>query len=406
MNAAWTVIEGGVCAPKGFRASGVTARIKNPKSERKDCALIVSEAPAAVCGAFTTNRLKAAPVLWSREVCAGKRAQAVFANSGNANACTGEKGFEDARATALRVGAGLGLPADRVCILSTGVIGLPLPMDRILPGVDAAIEALSDSGGGDAARAIMTTDTVPKEMAVEVALSQGVARIGAMAKGAGMISPNMATMLCVITTDALIEPEVLDPMLKACVERSFNRIAVDNDMSTNDTVLCLANGLYGETPIRWGSQDYLAFAAALEHVCVQTAQALVRDGEGASKFIEIQVEGAANDADAKMAAQRIAWSQLCKTAFFGQDPNWGRIACAAGYSGAAMDPGQLTIWIGEVLVVQNGLPAAYEESDAAAAMQGRDISIRVSMGEGPGRCVYWTSDLSHEYVTINADYRT
>lgn len=399
-------IDGGLCAPKGFRASGVTAHIKNLASTKKDCALVVSDAAAVAAGAFTTNRVKAAPVLWDQEVCARGQARAVFANSGNANACTGETGMRDARATAERVAAGLKIAAEEVCILSTGVIGAPLPMDRILTGVEACLAALSPGGSGDAARAIMTTDTVPKEISLEVMLSGGPVRLGAIAKGAGMISPNMATMLCIITTDAVIDREILEPLLKKCVENSFNHIAVDNDMSTNDTVLCLANGCCGGPKLMPDTADYALFAEALEEICVHIAKALVRDGEGATKFVEIQVEGADDDGDAKKIAQSIAWSQLCKTAFFGQDPNWGRFACAAGYSGAALDPAHLTIWVGRVMVVRNGLPVAYEEADAAAEMAKRDILIRVSLGNGPGRCVYWTSDLSHDYVTINADYRT
>jgi glutamate N-acetyltransferase/amino-acid N-acetyltransferase len=399
-------IEGGVTAPKGFRAAGVVAQIKNLQSTKKDCALIASDVPAAVAGVFTTNRVKAAPVQWCQGVCVRGIARAVFANSGNANACTGATGIGDAQATAERVALGLNIPVTEVCVLSTGVIGVPLPMDRIERGVDLAIAALSETGSPDSARAIMTTDTVPKEMAVEVALGGGVVRIGAIAKGAGMIAPNMATMLCVITTDAAIDAAALTALLKECAEVSFNRICVDNDMSTNDTLLCLANGRSGAGALDPATPDYLAFAGALKEVCIALARALVRDGEGASKFIEVEVEGAPSDADARAIARSIAMSQLCKTAFFGEDPNWGRIACAAGYAGVPFDASELSIWIEGLAVVRAGLPTPFEEAEAAALMKHPEINVRVSVGGGPGTCTYWTSDLSHDYVSINADYRT
>ncbi|HPO12963.1 MAG TPA: bifunctional glutamate N-acetyltransferase/amino-acid acetyltransferase ArgJ [Candidatus Hydrogenedentes bacterium] len=401
-----TKIEGGITAPKGFCASGVAAQIKNRKSTRKDCAMLVSDRPCAVAGVFTTNRVKAAPVLWTRGVCARKTARALFANSGNANACTGSQGMEDARKTAERVAEGLNIDPEQVCILSTGVIGVPLPMDRIFNGVDASLAALSPTGSADAARAIMTTDTVPKEMALEVVLDGGTVRLGVIAKGAGMISPNVATMLCIITTDAAIDPEVLHGLLQGCAEATFNRICIDNDMSTNDTVLCLANGASGLPMLKPGTSNYAKFARALHEICMNTAQALVRDGEGATKFVEIRVEGARTETEATKIAKSIAASQLCKTAFFGQDPNWGRIACAAGYAGVDLNPDHLCIRVGDVEVVHNGLPTDYNESDAAAHMQLKDILIQVSVGEGPGQSVFWTSDLSHDYVTINADYRT
>ncbi|MBP8129803.1 MAG: bifunctional glutamate N-acetyltransferase/amino-acid acetyltransferase ArgJ [Candidatus Hydrogenedentes bacterium] len=399
-------VDGGICAPRGYQAAGVAARIKGPQSAKKDCALLVSGAPASVAGTFTTNVVKAAPVLWCQEVCRKGRARAVFINSGNANACTGERGAQDARETARRVAGGLNIPEEEVLIASTGVIGVPLPMERVMQGVDGCLAAISPAGNGDAARAIMTTDTVPKETAVEVALAQGVVRVGAMVKGAGMIAPNMATMICVITTDAAIAAKDLQAVLRASVEQSFNRICVDNDMSTNDTVLCLANGQAGLPALEPGAPDYESFADALRHVCRHMAQALVRDGEGATKFVEVRVEGARGDGDARAIARSIAMSQLCKTAFNGSDPNWGRIACAAGYAGVAFDPARLDIWVGDLQVLTHGLPAVYEEAAAAERMRGRDIALRVSVGDGPGTCTYWTSDLSKEYVSINADYRS
>lgn len=399
-------ITGGICAARGFRAAGVSAHIKGPQSTKKDCALIVSDVPAAVAGVFTTNVFKAAPVLWCQDVCRSGQARAVFINSGNANACTGERGAADTQATAQAVSEGLNLRAEEVLIASTGVIGVPLPMDRIMDGVRDCIGALSEDGGEAAARAIMTTDTVPKEAAYEVTLSQGTVRVGAIAKGAGMIAPNMATMICTITTDAAIAAGALKALLIECTEGSFNRICVDNDMSTNDTVLCLANGRNGLPVLTPGTGDFEAFASALRRICREMAQALVRDGEGATKFIEVHVEGAASNGDARTIARSICFSQLCKTAFFGQDPNWGRIACAAGYSGVAFDPARVDMWIGDLQVLRQGLPAVYAEADAAARMSGKEITVRIVLGDGPGTCVYWTSDLSHDYVKINADYRT
>ena len=283
-------IEGGVCAPKGFKAAGVAAQIKNLESTKRDCALVVSEAPASVAGVFTTNRVKAAPVVWTESVCDLGRARAVFANSGNANACTGRRGMEDTQCIAKRTAQHLGVPVKEVAVLSTGVIGVPLPMERITQGIEGCVAALSEAGASDAAHAIMTTDTVPKELALEIALSSGPVRIGAMAKGSGMIAPNMATLLCVITTDVQMQPDDLQALLRQCAMQSFNCICVDNDMSTNDTLLCLANGQAGMAPLAPGTGDYALFAEALQHVCVHMAQSLVRDGEGASKFVEIQVQ--------------------------------------------------------------------------------------------------------------------
>lgn len=399
-------IQGGVCAPMGFRASAVNAKIKNLNTTKLDCALIVSEVSATAAGCFTTNQVQAAPVQWTRGVCIRGAARAVFINSGNANACTGSKGMEDTQATAEAVALGLDVPITEVAIMSTGVIGNLLPMERIKNGVAGCIPLLSPAGSGDASRAIMTTDTVPKEIAVEVELAQGTVRIGAICKGAGMICPNMATMLCTVTTDARISQEALQPLVRRATELSFNRVCIDNDMSTNDTVLCLANGMAGGELLAPGTADYEAFGAGLTHVMQQMAHALVRDGEGVTKFVEIDVAGAPTEEDAKTIAKSIANSMLVKTAINGQDPNWGRIACAAGYAGVAFAQEELCIWLDSVLVVEWGLPTGYEEADAAAVMRKPEFVIKVVVGEGPGTCVYWTSDLSKEYVSINADYRS
>ena len=398
-------IAGGVTAPKGYRAAGVAAAIK-PGSAKRDCALVVSDVPATVAGMFTTNRFKAPPVQWNERVCARGRARAVFLNSGNANACTGDAGYRDVETTAGWVAEGLAVSPEDVGVCSTGVIGVPLPMDRLEKGARGCVAALEEDGGAHAAEAIMTTDTVPKEGAVELTVGSTAVRLGAMAKGAGMIAPNMATMISVITTDAAIGPGPLRTLLEAAVAVSFNRICVDNDMSTSDTVLCLANGQAGAPDLVPGTAACAAFAEALTGLCQDMAKRLVQDGEGATKFVAIEVAGAASDADAQRIARAIATSQLCKTAFFGQDPNWGRFACAAGYAGVPFDPENFALWIDDVQLVRNGQAASYEETAAAACMQRPAFTVRARVGDGPGAAVFWTSDLSHEYVRINADYRT
>jgi glutamate N-acetyltransferase/amino-acid N-acetyltransferase len=398
-------IEGGVTAPKGFQASGVAAGVKNG-SVKKDCALIVSDASAIAAGTFTRNLFKAPPVKWSESVCNKGVARAIFANSGNANAATGECGYNDAKTTAGWVAKGIGAAQEEVCIASTGVIGVPLPMDRIANGVNGCLAELSPAGGEDAARAIMTTDTEPKELAFELFSDDSPIRVGAIAKGSGMIAPNMATMFCFITTDASIDAGPLSDLLHAAVETSFNRICVDNDMSTSDSVICLANGAAGAPKLEPGTERFAAFAAVVSDLCQEMAKWLVRDGEGATKFVEIAVSGAVNDDEAKTIARSIATSQLCKTAFFGQDPNWGRIACAAGYAGATFSQEEVSIWIDDIQVMRGGMPAEYEEKDAAERMTRPEFRIGIKVGKGPGNCVFWTSDLSHKYVDINADYRT
>ena len=400
----FTHVDGGVTAAKGYTASGTNVAIK-PGSSKKDCALLVSSVPAAVAGVFTTNVVKAAPVYWDMNICEHGNAQAVFINSGNANAATGKQGKEDCRETAEKVATRLGIAPEDVCICSTGVIGVPLPMARIRKGIKRCVIDLDKEGNLDAAMAIMTTDSVPKEMAVSIDFDGSIVQIGAMAKGSGMIAPDMATMLCMITTDALIDSESLSEALKKANEASFNCICVDNDTSTNDTVLCLANGESG-VRLEPDTENYATFTEALTYISRVMAKKLVLDGEGATKFVDIQVAGTANNKDAKKIAKAIATSQLCKTAFFGQDANWGRFACAAGYAGVDFDPDQIDIWLGDLQLLEKGVPTDYHEADAAERMNERDLLIRIVVGDGPGYGFYWTSDLSHEYVTINADYRT
>lgn len=399
-------IENGICAPAGFRAGAAAAGIKKPGTTRLDCALIVSDRPAAVAGVFTTNRVFAAPVRYCREVCAHGSARAIFANSGNANACTGEQGYEDVVATAGLAAELLNISPGEVCVSSTGVIGVPMPVDRLSAGVRGCAAALCETGSADAARAIMTTDTVPKEAAVEVPVEGGAVRIGGIAKGAGMIAPNMATMLCFLTTDAVIDPSNLQMLLREAADQSFNCMCIDNDMSTNDTLLCLANGASGAAELLPGTESFARFGAALNGLCAEIARALVRDGEGATKFVEIEVTGAADVAAARRVARSVAQSQLCKTAFYGQDANWGRIACAAGYSGVDFDPALLNVHIQGMQVLERGRPTGYSEEEIQQRMRDPELSVCIDLQSGPGSAVFWTSDLSLDYVRINADYRT
>ncbi len=406
--------------PLGFTFAGVAAGIK--KTGAADLALIVSDRPCAAAAVFTQNAFPAAPVLYDRGLVAGTLAglRAVAINAGCANACTGDAGLADAAEMAAQTEAALGLPPRSAAVMSTGVIGPRLPMAKIAVGVQTAAGALSAEGWDAASRAIMTTDTRPKVAFREVGAGLASARIFGMCKGAGMIHPNMATMLSVITTDAAIEPDVLAEMLRQAVAVSFNAISIDGDSSTNDTVLLLANGASGRK-LEAGSSGFSAFASALTSLCIDLAQQIVRDGEGATKFITVRVEGAASDADAKRAAKAIANSPLVKTAFYGSDANWGRILAAVGYSGAAVDPGKADLWIaagtgrgdaetrghGELLqLVRAGQPFAYSEEAASAIFAEPEIVVRVQLGLGAGVATVWTCDLSHDYVSINGHYRT
>lgn len=399
-------IEGGVTAPSGYRASGVAGKIK-ASSTKRDCALIVSTVPdTTVAGTFTRNVMKSPPVFWNIDRCQKGRSRAVFINSGNANAATGERGMQDVKNMAMFVANGASYGPDEVCICSTGVIGVPLPMEKIENGIDDCIDALSTHGSTHAAEAIMTTDTVPKERAIEITIDDKPVRLGAIAKGSGMIAPNMATMICIVTTDAAIEPEVLAPLVTTVVNESFNRIGIDNDMSTSDTVLVFANGASETQTLTPDTDGYEVFAGALLALCQDMARDLVRDGEGATKFVDITVKGTRTDEDAQLIARAIGNSQLCKTAFFGQDPNWGRFACAAGYAGVDFEPERLEIALNDVVLCRGGLVTDYRETDAAAVMKQPEFTIHVSVGTGSGCAFYWTSDLSHDYVSINADYRS
>jgi glutamate N-acetyltransferase / amino-acid N-acetyltransferase len=385
-----------VTAAKGFVASGVRAGIRRAAP---DLALVRSTEPAVGAGMFTANRVQAAPVLVSRAALASAQPQAVVINSGSANAATGERGEADARATAAKAAELLGLVPAQVLVLSTGVIGVPLPLGKVLAGVERAAAALSPDGGADAAGAILTTDTGPKEA---VARRDGFT-VGGMAKGAGMIHPCLATMLAVVTTDYPLDPEEAADLLRGAVHESFNRISVDGECSTNDAVVLLANGA---SPTRPGRASRESFAEALHDVCADLAHQIVADGEGATVLLEIHVAGAASEGEATAIARRIATSPLVKTAAFGRDPNWGRVLAAAGSAGwnggfARLDPDRLSLAFNGTEVFAAGSPLG-----ATPSLDGSVCRIELDLGLGPGQASYLASDLSYDYVRVNAEYTT
>ncbi|HHW42513.1 MAG TPA: bifunctional glutamate N-acetyltransferase/amino-acid acetyltransferase ArgJ [Desulfotomaculum sp.] len=404
MTGQWEEITGGVTAPEGFLAAGVAAGVKY--KGRRDLALIVSEVPASAAGVFTTNLVKGAPVLVTMERISRGRARAIVVNSGNANTCNGEQGIVDARAMAIETARVLNIPEEDVLVASTGVIGLPLPMDRILPGIAAAARELGPDGGAAAAEAIMTTDTEPKEAAVSLILSGRRVTIGGCAKGSGMVHPSMATMLCFITTDAAVPASCLQEMLRYAVDRSFNMISVDGDTSTNDMVLALANGRAGNPEITAAGHDYYLLRDALTAVCTRLARAVAGDGEGATKLLEVKVINAPTEKDARLAARAVVSSDLVKTAIYGRDANWGRIICAAGYSGAQFDPERVDIFLGDVPVAKNGAALPFDEEAAGQVLAGDEVKVLIDLHAGGHEATAWGCDLTEEYININAHYRT
>lgn len=400
-------VEGGVTAAELFQACGLHAGIKRV---RPDLALLYAERPCAAAACFTTNQVQAAPVVVTREhlVRSGGIAQAVVVNSGNANACTGPRGLQDAREMAQETARVLGVAEERVLVASTGVIGVPLPMDRLREGIRRAAGLLSRDGGHAAAEAILTTDTRTKEFALRLPLSGGRwVHIGGMAKGSGMIHPQLATMLAFITTDAPVPAAALQAALTQAVDLSFNMVTVDGDTSTNDMVVVLASGAAGGPEVELDSPDFQQFSRGLQAVCTFLAREIARDGEGARHLIEVYVTGARSAADARQVARVVAGSNLVKTAVAGGDPNWGRIAAAAGRAGVPLNAERLSVWLGDVLVVQAGVPTDYSEESARQALLGDEVRIRVDLGEGgPGEAVAWGCDLTCDYVHINASYRT
>jgi glutamate N-acetyltransferase / amino-acid N-acetyltransferase len=394
---------GAISAPLGFRASAVAAGIK---PDRLDLAVVAADAPCAAAGVFTSNLAVAAPVVVCREHLATGRARAIVVNAGCANAATGASGLHDAHEMAERTASALGCAATDVLVASTGVIGLPLPMDKVRTGIAAAARALSRDSGADVARAILTTDTRPKEVLVETALGGRRASVGGIAKGAGMIAPNMATLLAFFTTDAAVKPAVLRAALVAAVGETLNRITVDGDTSTNDTALILASGASGAPEIGGPGPDHDAFCAALTAAARRLAEMVVRDGEGATRVAEVRVEGAATPRDADVVARTVAESPLVKTALHGGDPNWGRILAAVGRSGIAIGAGGVDIHLGEVKVAAASAGLRYDEEAAHGQMLADPVRIRVVLHEGTASGWMWTCDFSHEYVDINAHYRT
>jgi len=390
---------------KGFTFSAVEAAIKKPG--RKDLALIFSETPAAVAAVFTTNRVKAAPVLLDMERVKHGFCQAVVVNSGNANACTGQQGMEDARKTTRLVAEGLGIPDEATLVASTGVIGVPLPMERVRTAISPLIEGLEGGSLADVAAAIMTTDTFPK-MEVRRGEAGGTAyTIAGIAKGAGMIMPNMATMLAFIVTDAAVDPAWLARVFRQANDASFNMISVDGDTSTNDTALIMANGAAGNAPLKDGDPAADRFVSLLNDLLLSLARQIVKDGEGATKFVSITVTGAVSVGEAKQAAMAVANSSLVKTAFFGQDANWGRILAAVGYSGAMVDPDRVDLLFDDVLMARGGIFAGGDaEARGSQVLRNKEFAVTVDLKLGEGRATVYTSDLSYDYVKINADYRT
>lgn len=406
-------IQGGVCAPRGYLAAGLRAGIK-AGAENKDMALICSQEPAVCAGTFTRNRVKAAPVIWDQTITQGEgRAQAVVINSGIANACTGSEGLDNCRKEAGIVGGLLDIDPGRVLVASTGVIGPQLPMDVIKTGIEALCPVLEQSprAADDAAHAILTTDTVKKEIAVGFELGGVSAAIGGMAKGAGMIHPNMGTMLAFITSDVAIDQVLLAETVKELVEDSFNMVSVDGDTSTNDTCLVLCNGL-AKNPVISSKEDpsYMVFREALNQVMTHLAKAIAADGEGCSRLLEVTCMDAASREDARLLSKAVVCSTLTKAAVFGKDANWGRILCAMGYSGAAFDPEKVDIDIesseGKTRLVSEGTATDYSEEYATQILSGNPVKVTLYTKAGHSRATAWGCDLTYEYVSINADYRS
>lgn len=402
-------IRGGVTAAKGFLAEGIHVGIRKNK-EKKDLALVYSEVPCAAAAVYTTNKVIGQPLVVTKEHLADGTAQAIIVNSGNANTCTGEAGIQAARRMAALVASKLPVKATDVVVASTGVIGQPLDVSPIEAGMDALVAGLSKTGNISAREAIMTTDTVKKEVAVELEIDGVPVVIGAMAKGSGMIHPNMATMLGFITTDCAISPEMLQKALSASVKRTYNRVSVDGDTSTNDMVVVLANGKAGNPRIEASGPAYTDFCDALDWLNTQLSKMIARDGEGATKLIECTIENAADEEKAEQLAKGVICSSLVKTAFFGADANWGRILCALGYTRSDFDPNKVDVAFesasGYIEVCRNGVPLPFNEEKAKKILSYQEVAVFVDLKEGPAQATAWGCDLSYEYVRINGDYRT
>ena len=413
-------IKGGVTIPRGFKAAGLKCGLKKNK---KDLALLCSEVPARTAALLTTNRIQAAPLKVTKEHLRNGRAQAVIINSGNANACTGKKGLDDARTMTQLTARNLKIKDKDILVASTGIIGKPLPMDKISRGIKGLAKILEREGGLSAAEAIMTTDTFPKEKAVKFRVKGKEVFIGGMAKGAGMISPHLATMLSFITTDALITKPALRKALKDSLDKSFNMITIDGDMSTNDMVIILANGLAKNEEFKEGEKSLKAFREALDFVTLSLARMIVADGEGATKFVEIKVQNARSSEEAKKAAYSIANSNLVKTAFFGEDANWGRIMVALGQAGIRLKEERISISLSPLcsplagkrecpsggralIIVKGGRTAKFDKNRIKKIMSGENIRLTVDLKLGREGAIVWTTDLSENYIRINPRYPT
>jgi glutamate N-acetyltransferase/amino-acid N-acetyltransferase len=401
MESHFTKIKGGVGAPQGFLTAAISCGIKNPDATRLDLALIHSEVPCASAGTFTTNRVKAAPVKLSQAHLRKGDLRCIIANSGNANACTGVVGIRDAKAMCTSVAKALQLKTSEIGVCSTGVIGLPMPMIRIENRIPELVEKLSPRAGADVAAAIITSDTHAKEVAISFDIDGHTVKMGGCVKGAGMISPSMATMLCFITTDANLSSDCLRKCTLECVEESFNRITIDGDMSTNDTVLVLANGKSGMPSIRRNSSACKIFRAALQYVMLELAKAVVRDGERVTKFVTVEVKGARTYLDAKKVAEAVSKSALVKSSWNGGDPNWGRIIHAVGYSRARIREELVDIFINEKAACLGGLQAPTPMDDLRAIVAKPDFTINIHLNQGEASYTMYTSDLSPEYVDFN-----
>lgn len=395
--------NGSVTSPRGFKAAGINCGLKEKK---KDLALIKSDVPATVAAVFTTNRVAAAPVLISRENAAKGIAQAIIINSGGANACTGQQGLADAREMTELTAHAAGIKPELVLVASTGVIGKYLPMNIIRKGIEEIVPRLASDGGTLAAEAIMTTDTHPKHFSVEFELDNKKCTIGAIAKGSGMISPNLATMIMAITTDVNIQANLLQEALKASVDMSLNALTVDGDMSTNDSVFLLANGMSGNSVITSKNENYEKFLAALKAICLKMTRVIAMDGEGATKLVTVTVEKALNHEQANRAAKAIANSLLVKTAIFGMDPNWGRVISATGASGVEMNLEAVTIRFAGITVAKNGAAIPFDFPTMKKALADKEIAINISLGMGNHSATVYTCDLTYDYVKINAEYHT
>ncbi len=405
MSSRFDAIPGGtVTSPAGFTAGAVYAGIKTRGEDPLDLGILCSDSPCVAAGVITTNRVKAAPVLVSQERIARGSARAVVVNAGCANACTGEQGLAHAREMAELAAKKVGVPAEEALVASTGVIGVPLPMDLIRRGIPQI--SLARDGGHRLMKAMMTTDTFAKEIALSVLIGGRRVTVGGVAKGAGMIYPNMATLLSFVTTDAALDSGFARISLRRVVGGSFNMIAVDGDTSTNDMVLLFANGLAGNQPLEAGTPAARLFEDALREVCVYLAKCIARDGEGATRLIEVEVAGAATKKDARLAARTVVNSSLVKAAVHGADPNWGRIVAAVGRSGAHVDQSRIDLNLEELCLLKAGSPAAFSHEEARRLLSGAEVHVAINLNLGRGRAVAWGCDLSQEYVVINSAYAT